>query len=68
MVIILKSESPLIFLVSLTQTQFLNLKGCVVDEPFVVVRDGDYKLQAFYNVCRHHASRLVESGLLFNVI
>lgn len=29
--------------------------GTVAGEPIVVVRGGDQKLRAFYNVCRHHA-------------
>jgi choline monooxygenase len=28
-------------------------------EPILVVRDGDGVLRAFYNVCRHHAARVV---------
>ena len=30
--------------------------GSVADEPFVVVRDQEGALRAFYNVCRHHAT------------
>jgi choline monooxygenase len=33
--------------------------GELVGEPFVVLRDGD-ELRGFFNVCRHHASHLVE--------
>jgi choline monooxygenase len=32
--------------------------GCVVDDPYVVVRDKDGTLRAFHNVCRHHAAEV----------
>jgi len=34
--------------------------GEIGGEPFVVVRGADHRLRAFFNVCRHHASCLVE--------
>ena len=30
--------------------------GCLLDDPYVVLRDGDGTLRAFHNVCRHHAA------------
>ena len=33
----------------------------LMGEPFVVVRDNEGKLRAFYNVCRHHAAQLKPS-------
>jgi len=32
--------------------------GCVVDDPYVVLRDQDGTLRAFHNVCRHHAAEV----------
>ena len=32
--------------------------GCVVDDPYVVLRDRDGELRAFHNVCRHHAAEV----------
>lgn len=34
--------------------------GCILGEPYVVVRDRQDRLGGFYNVCRHHASRVAE--------
>lgn len=36
------------------------ISGDLVGEPFVVVRGRDDRLRAFFNVCRHHASCIVE--------
>jgi choline monooxygenase len=32
--------------------------GCLVDDPYVVLRDRDGTLRAFHNVCRHHAAQV----------
>ena len=32
--------------------------GCVLDRPYVVVRDDAGTLRAFHNVCRHHAAEV----------
>jgi choline monooxygenase len=32
--------------------------GCLLDLPFVVLRDGTGLLRAFHNVCRHHAAEV----------
>jgi choline monooxygenase len=32
--------------------------GVIVNEPYVVLRDSDGNLRAFFNVCRHHATRV----------
>ena len=32
--------------------------GCIVDDPYVVVRDQEGSLRAFHNVCRHHAAEV----------
>ena len=32
--------------------------GCLLDLPYVVLRDGDGTLRAFHNVCRHHAAEV----------
>ena len=32
--------------------------GCLVDDPYVVLRDQDGTLRAFHNVCRHHAAEI----------
>ncbi len=32
--------------------------GCLVDDPYVVLRDQDGTLRAFHNVCRHHAAEV----------
>jgi choline monooxygenase len=32
--------------------------GCVVDDPYVVLRDQAGTLRAFHNVCRHHAAQV----------
>lgn len=32
--------------------------GCLVDDPYVVVRDDSGTLRAFHNVCRHHAAQV----------
>ena len=32
--------------------------GCLLDDPYVVLRDGDGTLRAFHNVCRHHAAEV----------
>jgi phenylpropionate dioxygenase-like ring-hydroxylating dioxygenase large terminal subunit len=32
--------------------------GCLVDDPYVVLRDRDGTLRAFHNVCRHHAAEI----------
>ncbi len=34
--------------------------GCLVDDPYVVLRDQDGTLRAFHNVCRHHAAQICE--------
>jgi choline monooxygenase len=34
--------------------------GCLVDDPYVVLRDGDGTLRAFHNVCRHHAAEVCQ--------
>jgi choline monooxygenase len=34
--------------------------GCLVDDPYVVLRDGDGTLRAFHNVCRHHAAEICQ--------
>ncbi len=34
----------------------------LVGEPLVIVRGGDGRLRAFYNVCRHHAAAVVTEG------
>ena len=34
--------------------------GCLLDDPYVVVRDQDGTLRAFHNVCRHHAAQVCE--------
>jgi choline monooxygenase len=34
--------------------------GCLVDDPYVVLRDGDGTLRAFHNVCRHHAAQVCQ--------
>ncbi len=34
--------------------------GCVVDDPYVVLRDQDGTLRAFHNVCRHHAAEVCQ--------
>lgn len=36
------------------------VSGTFCDEPYIVLRDGDGELRAFFNVCRHHATCLVE--------
>jgi choline monooxygenase len=36
------------------------VSGCVVDDPYVVLRDGDGTLRAFHNVCRHHAAQVCQ--------
>jgi choline monooxygenase len=37
------------------------VSGCFMEQPYVVTRDAEGTLRAFYNVCRHHAA-LVASG------
>jgi choline monooxygenase len=32
--------------------------GCLLDDPYVVLRDRDGTLRAFHNVCRHHAAEI----------
>ena len=32
--------------------------GCLVDDPYLVLRDQDGTLRAFHNVCRHHAAEV----------
>jgi len=32
--------------------------GCLLDDPYVVLRDADGTLRAFHNVCRHHAAEV----------
>jgi len=32
--------------------------GCLLDDPYVVLRDQDGTLRAFHNVCRHHAAEV----------
>ena len=32
--------------------------GCLVDDPYVVLRDQQGALRAFHNVCRHHAAQI----------
>jgi choline monooxygenase len=32
--------------------------GELMGEPYVVVRDQEGQLRAFFNVCRHHASKV----------
>lgn len=34
--------------------------GCLVDDPYVVLRDQDGTLRAFHNVCRHHAAQICD--------
>ncbi len=34
--------------------------GCIVDDPYVVLRDKDGTLRAFHNVCRHHAAQVCQ--------
>jgi choline monooxygenase len=34
--------------------------GCLLDDPYVVVRDQEGTLRAFHNVCRHHAAQVCE--------
>ena len=34
--------------------------GCLVDDPYVVLRDQDGTLRAFHNVCRHHAAQVCQ--------
>lgn len=34
----------------------------ILNEPIVVVNIGDGKLAAYYNVCRHHASQIIDEG------
>jgi len=34
--------------------------GCLLDQPYVVLRDQDGTLRAFHNVCRHHAAQVCE--------
>jgi choline monooxygenase len=41
----------------LSPGQFVTAK--LADEPLVIVRDGNHKLRAFFNVCRHHAAAVV---------
>ena len=36
--------------------------GTVTDEPFVVLRDQEGVLRAFFNVCRHHATCVAEGA------
>jgi choline monooxygenase len=36
--------------------------GCLVDDPYVVLRDQDGTLRAFHNVCRHHAAEVCSGG------
>ena len=35
--------------------------GNIANEPFIVVNDNS-EIRAFFNVCRHHASRLCPDG------
>ena len=37
------------------------VSGCFMEQPYVITRDQEGQLRAFYNVCRHHAA-LVTSG------
>jgi len=34
--------------------------GCLLGEPYVVLRDASGALRAFHNVCRHHAAQVCE--------
>ena len=34
--------------------------GTLLGEPFIVVRDDKNEIRAFYNVCRHHAAKIVD--------
>jgi len=34
--------------------------GCLLGEPYLVVRDGEGTLRAFHNVCRHHAAQVCQ--------
>jgi choline monooxygenase len=34
--------------------------GCLVDDPYVVLRDPGGTLRAFHNVCRHHAAQVCQ--------
>jgi len=34
--------------------------GCLLGEPYVVLRDREGSLRAFHNVCRHHAAQVCE--------
>jgi choline monooxygenase len=38
------------------------VSGCLVDVPYVVLRDGDGTLRAFHNVCRHHAAQVCQGA------
>ncbi len=38
------------------------VSGNTADEPWVVVRQNDGSLRAFFNVCRHHATCIVEGA------
>ncbi|VDI47047.1 choline monooxygenase [Mytilus galloprovincialis] len=38
------------------------IAGFITDDPYLVTRDETGKLQAFYNICRHHATLLVDDN------
>ncbi len=45
------------------------LTGMILGDPYVVLRDGEGRLRAFYNVCRHHAARIANgSGTLESLV
>jgi len=46
--------------VSQLSQQGSYLTGKIIDEPYLVVRNQNGELNAFYNVCRHHASILAD--------
>ncbi len=38
------------------------ISGSTLGEPYIVLRDSQNVIRSYYNVCRHHASRLVGNG------
>lgn len=39
---------------------FTFTSGFIADEPYLITRDETGQLQAFYNICRHHATLLMD--------
>jgi phenylpropionate dioxygenase-like ring-hydroxylating dioxygenase large terminal subunit len=34
--------------------------GSLLGEPYIVVRDDKNEIRAYYNVCRHHAAKVMD--------